>query len=46
MMLVKKGVKKDDRETRTKLKSLLPGLKERYPEALDQDQWDTITKPL
>ena len=46
MMLVKTGVGKSDQETRASLKSLVPGLKERYPEALDQDQWKMLTDSL
>jgi len=45
-MLVKRGVGKSKDESRAKLRSLLPGLKERYPEALDQSQWEGLVESL
>lgn len=46
MMLVKSGVGREDQESRGKLRVLVPGLKERFPDALDEEQWEILTKSL
>jgi len=45
-MLVKKGIGKMDLESRGKMKGLLPKLKERFPDALDESQWEELTGSL
>jgi hypothetical protein len=45
-MMVKRGVGKEDRESCGKMKGLLAGLKERFPEALDESEWEELAGSL
>ena len=45
-MVVKRGIGREDLESRGRMKGLLPGLKERFPGALDESQWEELAKSL
>jgi len=45
-MMVSRDLGTSDKESLTKLKQLLPSLKEKHPESLDQSQWTSLENSL